>query len=159
VAEFTPAVLRLQGGDCTTGSVEIISLTGGLLCLPKPIHRGSRVKLMFLSHSGPVLGTAEMLTPVSWTRQPFRFLSLSYGDQRRLHAATGSPAQTSTPPHGAESSRIVDHEQEWIDKYRAAMAHRKEPQPGRFLKIVLGAGMLATLSLGYIVYIASLHLK
>ncbi len=115
LADFTPAVLRLQDGGCTTGSLEVISLTGGLLGLSKPVDRDSRVKLMFLSQKGAVLGTAEMLAPVSRTRQPFRFVALSYADQRKL--------------------------------------------PSRLLKFVLGAGMLATLSLGYAVYLFSLYVK
>ncbi|HEV2732068.1 MAG TPA: hypothetical protein VGV15_18700 [Terriglobales bacterium] len=157
VTDFTPVVLRFQNGGCTTGNIEVISLTGGLLCLPKPIDRGSCVKLMFLSQNGPVLGTAELLSPVSRTRQPFQFLALSYSDQRRLQAATEGPSKPGTPPQAMENSQIADHEQEWIEKYRAAVSHRKEPR--RLLKLVLGAGTLATLSLGYVIYLFSLHLK
>jgi len=157
VTDFTPAILRLQDGGCWTGGLEVISLTGGLLCLSKPVDRGSRVKLMFLSQNGPVLGTAEMLSPVSWTRQPFRFLALSYGDQRRLQAATQWSSQPGPPTQVAESVRTVNREERWIEKYRAVISHRKQPR--RLLKIVLGAGMLATLSLGYAVYLLSLHLK
>jgi hypothetical protein len=58
-----------------------------MLSLPRPLVRGSRVKLMFLTPAGAVLGTAEMLHPDSWTRQPFRFLSLDEGDQCKLKAA------------------------------------------------------------------------
>jgi hypothetical protein len=42
---------------------------------------------MFLTPAGAVLGTAEMLHPDFWTRQPFRFLSLDEGDQCKLKAA------------------------------------------------------------------------
>ena len=45
-----------------------------------------------------------------------------------------------------ESSQIIDREEEWIEKYRAANSPKK---PQRFLKLVLGVGTLATLSLGY----------
>jgi hypothetical protein len=157
VTDLTPAVLRLRDGGCTTGSLEVISLTGGLLCLSKPVDRGSRVKLMFLSQNGPVLGTAEMLSPVSWTRQPFRFLALSYGDQRRLQTATQWSPQPEARAQAIESSRTVNREEHWIEKYRAVISHRKQPR--RLLKIMLGAGLLATLSLGYAVYLLSLHLK
>src|SRR6266481_2860928 len=88
--EYTPAVLRFQSGDCVTGSLEVISSTGGLLCLSKPLIRGTRIKVMFLTQKGPVLGSAEMLSPVSWTQQPFRFVALAHSDQRRLQALTGS---------------------------------------------------------------------
>ena len=61
------AVLRFQSGDCVTGRLEVFSSTGGLLCLSKPLIRGTRIKVMFLTQTGPVMGSAEMLTPVSWT--------------------------------------------------------------------------------------------
>ena len=61
-----------------TGSLEVFSSTGGLLSLQKPLIRGTRIKVMFLTQSGPVLGAAEMLSPVSWTQQPFRFVALAY---------------------------------------------------------------------------------
>jgi len=157
LTDFTPAVLRLQDGGCTTGSLEVISLTGGLLGLSKPVDRGSRVKLMFLSQKGPVLGTAEMLGPVSRTRQPFRFVALAYGDQRRLQTTIQGSSNPEIFNQQVESCPIVDSEEQWIEKYRAVMSHRKEPR--RLLKIVLGAAMLATLSLGYAVYLVSLHLK
>src|SRR2546429_2130238 len=60
MTDFTPAVLRFHDGGCATGSLEVISPTGGLLCLPKSANRGSRVKLMFLTQMGPVLGSAEL---------------------------------------------------------------------------------------------------
>src|SRR5947209_18293510 len=85
---FAPAVLRFHDGGCATGSLEVISPTGGLLCVPKSANRGSRVKLMFLTQMGPVLGSAELLRPVSWTRQPFRFVWLAYCGGRILRAIT-----------------------------------------------------------------------
>jgi hypothetical protein len=91
--EYTPAVLRFPSGDCVTGSLQVISSTGGLLSLSKPLIRGTRIKVMFLTHRGPVLGSAEMLSPVSWTEQPFRFVTLAYGDQRRLKAITGDTSR------------------------------------------------------------------
>ena len=69
-----------------TGRLEVFSATGGLLCLPKPLIRGTRIKVMFLTPKGPVLGAAEMLTPVSWTQQPFRFVTPAHGDQPKLQA-------------------------------------------------------------------------
>jgi hypothetical protein len=67
--------------------MQVLSLSGGLLCLSKPLEQGSQVKLMFLTGSGSVLGVAEMLTPVSWTFQPFKFLRLYEDDRHRLQAA------------------------------------------------------------------------
>ena len=90
LADSTPAVLRFKDGRCTPGKLQVVSLTGGLLCLSNLLGQGSRVKLMFLTHSGPVLGAAEMLSPMSWTQQPFRFLVLDECDQRKLRAAIRS---------------------------------------------------------------------
>jgi hypothetical protein len=39
---------------------------------------------MFLTDAGAVLGTAEMLPPLSATLQPFRFLKIDENDERRL---------------------------------------------------------------------------
>jgi hypothetical protein len=144
VTEYTPAVLRFPSGDCVTGSLEIISSTGGLLSLSKPLIRGTRIKVMFLSQRGPVLGAAEMLSPASWTEQPFRFVALAYGDQRRLKALTGdssklemkSPEQTKPTMSRLAPSRddapeesILDTEPDWIDKYRAAVSRNPPRRP------------------------------
>jgi len=85
-----PAVLRSQDGSRRQGELEMVSLTGGLLCLPKPLGRGSRVKLMFMTRAGTILGSAEMLKPVSRDLQPFRFVALDRGDQRKLRVAIQS---------------------------------------------------------------------
>lgn len=99
--EFTPAVLRVDDGTCTPGELELFSTTGGLLSLPKPLDQGCRVKLMFLTQTGTVLGLAEMLRPISWDEQPFRFVSLHENDRQKLRAAT--------QPAGAfDSSELVD---------------------------------------------------
>jgi hypothetical protein len=139
--EYTPVVLRLQGGDCATGCLEVFSSTGGLLCLSKPLIRGARIKIMFLTQSGPVLGAAEMLSPISWTHQPFRFVALAYGDQRRLQAITRCSLKLEMPIP-VQTSRMVDTEHQWIDKYRAAVSGN--PPRRRLLKRMLGALRLGT---------------
>ena len=134
--EHTPAVLRFQSGECVTGRLEVFSSTGGLLCLPKPLIRGTRVKVMFLTQTGPVLGSAEMLSPVSWTQQPFRFVALASGDQRRLQAITGwSPKLEMRIPE--PTSRTLEAEPDWIDKYRAAVS--RTPPRRRLLERMLQA--------------------
>ena len=145
VAEITPAVLRLPDGHCSSGQLETVSLTGGLLSMSNMLDRGSRIKVMFLTHSGPVLGAAEMLSPVSTTRQPFRFVALQEDDQRRLRAAVQSCLDQNPG------------EQAWIEKYRATLVHRKPPGRGVF-RIVLGALTLLTLCLGSTIYFFHLHL-
>ena len=119
--ERTPAVLRFQSGDCVTGRLEVFSSTGGLLCLSKPLIRGTRIKVMFLTQTGPVMGSAEMLTPVSWTEQPFRFVALASGDQRRLQSITGCSPKLEMPI-SEPASRTLEVEPDWIDKYRDAIS-------------------------------------
>ena len=75
LTDITPAVLQFQDGRRTPGELQVISRSGGLLFLSKPLDQGSVVKLMFQTHRGPVLGTAEMLIPVTCTQQPFRFVA------------------------------------------------------------------------------------
>jgi hypothetical protein len=86
-AETTPAVLRFHNGCRARGKLQIISITGGLLSLPKPLYQGSRVKLMFLTPKGSVFGAAEMLSPIDWGLQPFKFTRLHDDDEERLQAA------------------------------------------------------------------------
>jgi len=85
--ESTPVVLRSPDGGRFSGRLQVISLTGGLLSMPKPLQQGSVVKLMFLAQTGSVLGSAEMLSPMSWDQQPFRFIALHDDDESRLRAA------------------------------------------------------------------------
>ena len=102
LSDITPAVLRFEDGHRTQGQLEVISLTGGMLSLPKPVVRQSRVKLMFVTPTGPVLGTAEMLNPVSWNQQPFRFVGLEGDDQRRLQESIQSSFRSSQQGPGVD---------------------------------------------------------
>ena len=86
-SETTPAVLRLADGNRTSGKLKVVSITGGLLSLPRPMRQGLIAKLMFLTSAGSVLGAAEMLTPLSWELQPFKFVSLPDDDHTRLRSA------------------------------------------------------------------------
>lgn len=138
--DVTPAVLRFEDGHRTQAQLEIISLTGGLLSLPKPAVRSSRVKLMFVTPTGPVLGTAEMLKPISWSQQPFRFVGLEQDDQRRLQDSIQS------------SFGLVNKDQEWIEKYRAALDHQPAPRR-RLFSSPVAAFTLALLSLGSAIYL------
>ena len=72
------------------GKLQVISITGGLLSLSSPLTQGTTVKLMFLAEMGQVSGSAEMLTPISRTLQPFRFVKIGEDDRRRLGAAIQS---------------------------------------------------------------------
>jgi PilZ domain len=99
-AETTPAVLRCRDGRRIPGKLQVISLTGGLLRLPKPLEQGSQVKVMFLTLRGSVLGAAEMLSPVSWRLQPFKFVELYDDDQRKLQAAIQLSLDQNRRDHG-----------------------------------------------------------
>jgi hypothetical protein len=166
-SEFTPAVLRIEDGSCTSGELELFSLTGGLLSLPRLLDQGSRPKLMFLTQTGPVLGVAEMLRPVSWNEQPFRFVALHENDHRRLSAAIPGAPETRTAPVETASPKVgrtelappsllsLDCETPWIEKYRTAVATK--PPKRIFRKIFLGALTAAALSLG-IIYTLQPHL-
>jgi hypothetical protein len=61
-----------------------------LLWVSKQLDLGSRVKLIFLTAKGSVLGAAEMLRPISWTLQPFKFIKLYQDDEIRLQGAIQS---------------------------------------------------------------------
>jgi hypothetical protein len=184
-AEYTPAVLRVEDGSCTQATVELFSLTGGLLSLPKPLDKGSRPRLMFLTKTGPVLGVAEMLKPVSWTEQPFRFIGLHEDGQHRLVVATGAAAEVAiemaaknsvagrTAERGlaAAAAAVIapeppaaplvevpslDSGDPWIQKYRAALDGDEEV-PSRWPRI-FAAVTAASVAVGVIVYIMQAHL-
>ena len=141
-SEYTPAVLRVEDGSCTQATLELYSLTGGLLSLPKPLDHGSRARVLFLTQTGPVLGMAEMLRPLSWTEQPFRFLTMHEEDERKLRAATQpaveiavecAPAEvnlavveeTASPEKAAPA---LDAGEPWIQKYRTAIYDAPPPR-------------------------------
>ena len=143
LADVTPAVLRLPDGRRHRGELESISLTGGLLSMQGMLDRGSRIKLMFLTQTGPVTGAAEMLTPVSATRQPFRFVELEDGDQSRLRAVVQGSLDLG--------------EEAWIGKYRAAVLNQS-PSRHLFLKISVGSLSLLTIAGSAIYLLHKFHL-
>lgn len=100
-AQTTPAVLRFQSGRRVRGKLQVVSVTGGLLNLSTPLDQGSRVKLMFMTGAGTVLGTAEMLPSVSDTQQPFRFVGIDENDERRLRDVIQSFADQSRRDQGS----------------------------------------------------------
>ena len=82
----TPLVLGAQDGTRKQGELKLVSLTGGLVCLPEPLDSHSRVKLRFVTQVGTIHGSVEMLRPVSSDLQPFRFKALDGRSQRKLRA-------------------------------------------------------------------------
>jgi hypothetical protein len=144
LADFTPAVLRFQDGQRASGKLQVLSVNGGLLSLPRPINQGSQVKVMFLTHTGPVLGAAEMLSPMTSTQQPFRFVSLQVDDRRRLGAAI----QSTLNQHLLNKDAA---EQKWMEKLRAASSGENQPRR-RMLKFASGALALGILGVGCAFY-------
>ena len=134
-----PIVLRFPNGQRIGANLQVISVTGGLLSLSKSVDQGSRVRLMFLTEAGSVLGGAEMLPPVSDSLQPFRFISLPAEDQRRVGALIGECSQNKS-------------ELAWIEKLRAASAQHNEPAFWRF-KL---AGAIGLLTIGLVIAAAYL---
>jgi hypothetical protein len=131
----TPAVLRFHDGQRMSGEIQVVSLTGGLLSLPTPLTQGSRVKVMFVTDAGSVLGGAEMLSPVSGTQQPFRFVSLAVQDRRRLESIIPvSVYQDITEP-------------DWMKKLRAVSEDRYAPPPPSRVKMAVLAVSLMALGL------------
>jgi hypothetical protein len=86
LANSIPIVLRRQDGQRVSGKLQCVSMTGGLVVPASLLPPGSMVRLIFVTPKGPITGTAEMLHPVSWTEQPFRFAAIPDSDQRRLSA-------------------------------------------------------------------------
>ncbi len=121
------------------GNLQVISVAGGMLRLSQPLDPNTQASLMFLSDAGPVLGKAEMLSPLSRTQQAFRFVALDQKYRRNL--------QLGIQAHLNQSS----DEDRWIAKYRSAIIQRAPSQRGT-LKIILGSiafGILVLISLAY----------
>jgi hypothetical protein len=137
-----PAVLRFADGQRTSAKLQVVSLTGGLLALPKPVAQGSQIRMMFLTEGGSVLSGAQMLSPVTKELQPFRFTAIAADDQRRLGTLIW------------EQSNRNKFEQDWIEKLRAATAQQKEPRRWR---IKLAAASVLTIGLASAAYLMHWH--
>lgn len=56
--------------------------------MPRPLVAGTLAEVIFVSPDGPVLGVAELLSPVSPTLkclQPFKFIMIDDDNYRRLN--------------------------------------------------------------------------
>ena|SRR5882762_8925378 len=93
------AAIRLEDGRHAKAKLQSISVTGGLLQLPRPLGNGAFVELAFQTQSGPVHGMAEILSPMRKTAdsvlQPFRFVALDDDDHRRLRTSLDHVADRS----------------------------------------------------------------
>jgi hypothetical protein len=112
-AHTTPAVLRLSDGERVAGRLQVVSISGGLLGLSRPLKPDSVVTLIFVAPTGSVLGVAKMLSPVSWGLQPFRFVTLRDDDHSKLQAAIQSSLAQS-----ARAEKQTRHDHDLIEKNR-----------------------------------------
>src|SRR5213082_2504730 len=82
------AAIRLEDGRRTKAKLQTISATGGLLRLQNSLGQGDFVEVAFQTQAGPVHGMAELLSPMSSSRdgylQPFRFVALEDEHHRAL---------------------------------------------------------------------------
>jgi hypothetical protein len=101
-------VLRLKDGRRLTVDLKVVSLTGGLLSVAQPVDTGCTARLMFLTEAGMVAGSAEMLEPLSWSLQPFRFVTLNPDDQQRLQSAIQVCIGQNPGEHGQ-----IEHSRPW----------------------------------------------
>ena len=134
---MTPAILRLADGRQHRGQLDALSLTGGLLSLPSVVNPGSRLRMLFVTRTGPVMASVQMLAPISTTGQPFQFLAVEEAHQRRLREVVQSSTET-----------VQDA---WVAKYRAALARSKPESRGLFRSMIRPFALLA--ALGSIAYL------
>src|SRR6202049_3292483 len=64
LGDVVPAAIRLEDGRHAKAKLQSISITGGLLQLPRPLSEGDFVEVAFETQSGPVHGMADILNPV-----------------------------------------------------------------------------------------------
>lgn len=147
LAETTPAVLEFEDSHTASTELQVVSRTGGLLAVPKPLDEGLLCTLMFRTHKGLVFATAEMLSPLSWNRQPFRFIELKQDDHQKLQAAFLTGVYRNL------------QEEEWIEEFRSAILTWDPPRARRHLsKAVITALTVATLCASVLFYAFSAHL-
>ena len=113
-ADTIPAVLRFPDGQRASGKLRVVSVTGGLLSVLHPIRQGSVAKLMFLTSAGSILGAAEMLSPLSWELQPFKFVGLPDDAHSRLQTAIQSCLQ-----HDKQNQERVRRHCDQVENFRA----------------------------------------
>jgi hypothetical protein len=85
------AAIRLEDGRHAKAKLQTVSVTGGLLQLPRALGQGDFVEVAFQTQSGPVRGMAEILSPTRKTTdgvlQAFRFVAIEDDDHRRLRTS------------------------------------------------------------------------
>ena len=84
----THAELKLSDGRNAKAKLQRISVTGGLLQVPRALAEGDFIEVAFQTQGRTVNGMAEMLKPVrrgaEMISQPFRFVALDDHDHQAL---------------------------------------------------------------------------
>jgi len=86
--------IRSEGSGTVRAKLHLLSATGGLILLAKPLESGDFVQVTFQTSQGVVRGMAETMQPTrkstSACLQPFRFVALDDEDHARLRMAMES---------------------------------------------------------------------
>ena len=86
-----PVAIRSEASGTVRAKLQVLSTTGGLFVLAKPLEPGDFVAVTFQTSQGAVRGMAEILQPTrkstSGCLQPFRFVALDDEDHARLRRA------------------------------------------------------------------------
>ena len=102
-----PVEIRSEAGGTIRGKLHVVSATGGLFVLAKPLEPGDFVQVKFQTTQGTVGGMAEMLQTIRRSTtgclQPFRFVALEDEDHKKLRMAMESLADY--PMIGASSGK------------------------------------------------------
>jgi hypothetical protein len=83
----------LEDGRRAKAKLQSVSVTGGLLRLPKGLGEGDLVEVAFPTQTGSVRGMAEMLDTMPSTDgalQPFRFIAMGDDEHRALRMMVDS---------------------------------------------------------------------
>jgi hypothetical protein len=90
--------IRSEGSGTVRAKLHLLSATGGLILLAKPLESGDFVQVTFQTSQGVVCGMAEIMQPTrqstSACLQPFRFVALDDEDHTRLSMAMESALDT-----------------------------------------------------------------
>lgn len=83
-----PAAIRSEVSGAVRAKLHVLSTTGGLFILAKPLEPGDFVQVTLQTSQGAIRGMAEILQPTrkstSGCLQPFRFVALDDEDHSRL---------------------------------------------------------------------------
>jgi len=94
VGNSVVVAIHPHGSQPVQGKLHDLSVTGGLLILPRALSHGEFVEVAFQTSQGMVRGMAELLEArresTSGCIQPFRFVALNDDDHTRLSRAVES---------------------------------------------------------------------